>query len=174
MNKIILKSLELAGFKNASELAKVISATPNARVATEIVLGIYEPVTVEDFGTYWKQKYSDTIYQVMSIDELHDVITCYKHTQKTETFYYLTRDDYDSKTNRVAKQDKQDGVKYYDWRNELVNGVTMTSETFKHEAFNDSLKPLTYDEFVAYLDKWDPYVTTPEPEMVDLQDNLPF
>ena len=174
MNKIILKSLELAGFKNASEIAEVIAATPNPQVAAEIILGVYEPVSAEDFGSYWKHKYSDTIYQVMSVDELHDVITCYKHTQATELFYYLTSEDYNSKTNRVAKQDKQDGVKYYDYRSEAVPGVTTNPETFKREKFDDSMKAMTYGEFVAVLDKWDPYEHAPEPEMAELADNLPF
>lgn len=160
MNKITLKSLELAGFKNASQLAEIIATTPNARVSAEILLGIYEPVSVEDFGSYWKHSYRDTIYQVLSIDELRDFSVCYEHKQKTEQFYYLTSEDYESKINRVAKADKVDGVKYYNWHSEAVPGVTTNQETFKLEQFNDSLKPMTYDEFVAYLIKWDPFVAS--------------
>lgn len=174
MNKIILKSLELAGFKNASELAKVISATPNARVATELLLGIYEPVSIAEFGEYWKPRYDEAFYQVLSIDELHDIVTCTKFTQKSEPFYYLTSEDYNSKTNRVAKADKKDGVKYYDWRHENVPGYDIKTETFKLEAFNDSLKPTDAYTVNNLLNKWDPMQTVPEPEMVDLQDNLPF
>lgn len=174
MNKIILKSLELAGFKNASQLAEVIASTPNPQVATEMLLGIYEPLTVAGFGEYWKSKYADTVYEVLDINELHDVVTCTKFTQKTEQFYYLTSEEYNSKTNRVAKADKVDGVKYYDWRHEYVPGYETKTETFKLEQFNDSLKPMTYDEFVAYLDKWDPATYAYKPVLVELADNLPF
>lgn len=174
MNKIILKSLELAGFKNASEIAKVISATPNPTVATEIVLGIYEPKTVAELGEYWKPRYDEAFYQVLSIDELHDIVTCTKFTQKTEPFYYLTSEDYNSKTNRVAKADKKDGVKYYDWRHEHVPGYETKTETFKLEAFNDSLKRTDVYAVSDMLVKWDPMQEMPEPEMVDLQDNVLF
>lgn len=175
MNKIILKSLELAGFKNASEIAKVISATPNPTVATEIVLGIHEPVTVAEFGEYWKAKYrDDSFYQVLSIDQLHNLVTCTKFTQKVESFYYLTSEDYETKTNRVAKKDKQDGIKYYDWRPETVPGYDTVTETLKLEAFNDTIKPTDVNAVNDLLSKWYPMEEMPEPEMVDLQDNLPF
>jgi hypothetical protein len=155
MEKLILKSLELAGFKNASVISQVISATPNPRVATEMILGIHEPISLSDFGMHWKQKYDDAVYQVYDIDELKDEVYCHKSTQKHETFYYLTSDDYENRTNRVAVKDKKPGSRYYDWRSEPVPGVYTETKTFKLDGFTDnSMTHISYDEFAGFLDKW--------------------
>lgn len=166
MNKIILKSLELAGFKNASDIALIIAATPNPTVATEMLLGVYQPKTIAELGEYWKGSYSDTMYAVSKIDELNDVVTCHKYSPKIDLFYYLTESDYDNKTNRVHLNDKDKSVKYYDYRQETVPGISIGTDTFKMRQFNDSLKQITELEFMTAYQKWDPETTLPEPPAV--------
>jgi len=171
MNKIIFKSLELAGFKNASEIALIIASCPNPIIATEMLLGVYEPKTIAEFGNYWKGRYSDTIYAVTSIDDLNDVVTCTQYSAKRETFYYPTESDYENKTNRVHTNDKDKNVKYYDYRQETVPGVVIGTETFKMRQFNESIKPLSSSEFHDTLMNWDLINYGPELEEVPVDDS---
>lgn len=171
MNKIIFKSLELAGFKNASDIALIIAATPNPTVATEMLLGVYQPKTIAEFGKYWKGSYSDTIYAVTNIDELNDVVTCTKYSPKMDLFYYLTESDYNSKTNKVHVNDKDKSVKYYDYRQETVIGISIGTDTFKLRQFKDSLKQITELEFMTAYHQWDPQTTLSEPPAVIVLDD---
>ena len=93
MEKIIQKALSLAGFQNADEITRVISATPNPRVAAEIVLGVYTPITVDSNTRYRKHRYDNYIAEVISIDELNDSVEFVLHKQKTKTVYYATKED---------------------------------------------------------------------------------
>ncbi len=166
MNKIILKSLELAGFKNASEIAIIVASCPNPTIATEMLLGVYQPKTIAELGEYWKGRYSDTIYAVASIDELNDVVTCNQYSAKRELFYYPTEKDYENRTNRVHVNNKDKNVNYHDYRQESVPGVTIGTDTFKIRQFNESLKPLSQSEFHDTLMNWDLIAFGPAPETV--------
>jgi len=89
MEKIILKALALAGFKNADEIVSVIMATPNPTVAAEMILGCYVP-NLSAFGYYKK---GETMYKVTEISELNNRIKFERLVQKTKTVYFLTKED---------------------------------------------------------------------------------
>jgi len=89
MQKIIAQALTLAGFKNANEIVSVIMATPNPTVATEMILGCYVP-NFEAFGHYKK---NGSLYKVLEIDELNNIITYERVVQNTKTVYFLTQED---------------------------------------------------------------------------------
>ena len=124
MQKIYLKALELAGFKNAKEIVSIIMATPNPTIATEMILGCYVP-NLEAFGFY---KRNDILFKVIEIDELNNIIKYEKYTQKTKNVYFATKED---RENDVYCDERPKD--YYSYK-ELPIGGTNTyedSETFE-------------------------------------------
>ena len=176
MDKIIFKALELAGFKNASVIADVISSTPNPTVATEMLLGVYEPMTVQSFGQHWKHRYNDVIYSVVSIDELRKEVLVNSYKPKTAYMYYETSDEYRSDINGVWEQGKRPGVKYADYRSKKVPGVIPSELKLSLDAFGDDYKPISNEEFVDTYNNWayDASQDVPSPVVTELSDNLPF
>jgi hypothetical protein len=130
MEKITIKALELAGFENAQTIAKILQFTPNPRVATEMILGIYNPITIEEFGHIWKSKYSseEFLISVTKVDELGDTVSFCKYQYKTKEVYYLTKED---KENFVFEKPKD----YYTSGSKRTTGYVVTSETVSMEVF---------------------------------------
>ena len=159
MDKIILKSLELAGFKNASEIALIISATPNPTIATEMLLGIYKPKNIKEFGQYWSDRYSDCLFVIKSIDELNDKITYDKISQKTESLYYLTSDDYNNSKDGVTAENKAKDQTYYSYSRQVpIPGIRTVLDDSKLSNFVDGngRKKLTDSEYFDKLLEWCP------------------
>jgi hypothetical protein len=78
MENIILKAFELAGYTNASELAKVVSLTPNPVASAEYILGVYKEPVVTEETRYYKYKFgSNTMYYVERINKLCNTIHGY-------------------------------------------------------------------------------------------------
>lgn len=168
MDKIIQKAFTLAGFTNASVITEVVNATPNPRVATEMLLGIYEPTTVFSFGQHWAHKYRDCILSVVSINELQNQVVVNQYSPLTKRMYYRSEEDYKNDDNGVWEEDRDNRVKYADYRSKTVTGVVTAEKVLSTEDFKEEYKPLTNDQFVDKYNDW-AYEKTPE-----LQDNLPF
>lgn len=101
MEKIIIQALR-SKFDNAELIAKVANATSNPQVAVEMLLGIHEPMTPDQFGMVRKDKYRDDRYYVVrEIKELENQIVCDTHNQKKITAWYKTKEDYNTDTNRI-------------------------------------------------------------------------
>lgn len=168
MEKIIQKALSLAGFQNADEITRVISATPNPRVAAEIVLGVYTPTTIDQGNRYRKHKYDNYIAEVISIDELNDSVEFVLHKQKTKTVYYLTKEDRDNK--KFVEERPKD---WYDSSRVPTNGYELSSEVTRMENFNDYYsKTMTVEEACTILQEWEEYGLPPVTE--EYLNELPF
>jgi len=166
MEKIIQKALSLAGFQNANEITRVISATPNPRVAAEIVLGVYTPITVDANNRYRKHKYYNHIAEVISIDELNDTVEFVLHKQKTKTVYYLTKED---RENKKFVEDKPKD--WYDTDRVPTNGFDLSSEASKLENFNEYYsKTMDVEEACTILQEWEVYGLPAE----IINEELPF
>jgi hypothetical protein len=167
MEKIIQKALSLAGFQNADELVKVISATPNPRVAAEMILGIYIPTEVVAETRFRKQKYSNkSIAELFKFDELHDQVHVMVYTQKTKQVWYLNREDRDN--NKFVDTKPKD---YYDWSNVPTNGYDFNEKVMTTEDFENEFKaPLSVDDAWKQLAEWEEY-GLPIPEY---ENELPF
>lgn len=178
MEKIILKSLELAGFKNASTIADIVNCTPNPRVATEMLLGVYEPLTIQSFGQHWKHRYRDEMTSVVSVDELHMTVKINVYKAKTAYMYYETQEDYKNDVNGTFT--KRADVTYYDWKSKTVPGIDVSEKSMDLLEFKDNYsKQLTTEEFVDLYNEWayDPAEHVQSPtvsDAVELSDNLPF
>lgn len=99
MQKITLKALELAGFQNADKIAEIISYVPNPQVATEMLLGIYTPKTVDVATSYRKHKYSsyEIMAEITGYDDLGDKVFYTQYEPLTKEVYYLTKEDRENK-----------------------------------------------------------------------------
>lgn len=127
MEKIIIQALK-SKFDNAELIAKVANATRNPQVAVEMLLGIYTPMTPDEFGMVRKDKYSDKYYVVKEIKELEDIIVCNVYSQKTITAWYKTKEDYNTDSNRIYDRLSD----YYTTREVATKGFT----TQRDIAFN--------------------------------------
>lgn len=148
MQKIYTKALELAGFINAKEIVSVIMATPNPRIATEIILGCYVP-NLEAFGFY---KRNDTLYKVIEIDELNDIIKFEKITQKTKTVYFPTKDDKENDT--YCDERTKD---YYSYKEIPIAGTSTHQDSEKFDTFMNGYSKknrIEESEFVNTLIQW--------------------
>jgi hypothetical protein len=126
MQKIYTKALQLAGFKNADEIVSVIMATPNPRVATEIILGCYVP-NIEAIGFY---KRNDTLFKVIEIDELNDIIKFEKIVQKTKTVYFASKED---KENDIYSDARTND--YYSYKELPIAGTNTYLDSEKFDTF---------------------------------------
>lgn len=139
MQKIILESLKLAGYKNANELANVVNATPNPLAATEMLLGVFEEIQPSEFGFGWTSKWRGTdnfFILVERIDSLTNTVYFTKFTHKTKKVYYATKLDYEAKVYTDER-----GEQCYTSGDVRINGYTTEdnlSSTF--EKFYESYK----------------------------------
>jgi hypothetical protein len=154
MQNVIMKALELAGFKNASDISNVISATPNPVVACEMILGIYKPVVLNDENRYYFSKYrsTKTLYWLDSVDELNDQATLFTYEQDTETVYYPTKEDYHDKTNGTTTRPDE----YYSTGLQDIPGIKKSSKQIKWSTINEDYKVVdpvewheAYDKFIV-------------------------
>jgi hypothetical protein len=76
MDKLTFKALELAGFKNAEKIAQILQYVPNPKVAAEILLDIYEPISTFDFGDNWVSRYNSSDYFILvnEVNELGNLV----------------------------------------------------------------------------------------------------
>jgi len=123
MEKIIIQALK-SKFDNAELIAKVANATRNPQVAVEMLLGIYTPMTPDEFGMVRKDKYYDKYYVVKEIKELEDIIVCNVYSQKTITAWYKTKEDYNTDSNRIYDRLSD----YYTTREVSTKGFTTQSD----------------------------------------------
>jgi hypothetical protein len=87
MNNLERKLIELTfPTVNVDNLMEIIVATPNSRVATEILCGVYvEPVFVKD-----KITSNDVARTFMSYDKWNEQIT-YKYLQEESKYFYFPK-----------------------------------------------------------------------------------
>jgi hypothetical protein len=124
-NKIIFEALKLAGFQNSTSIAEILNHVPNRNVALEMLLGVYEPIDLIEFGIFWKGKYSSENYliKIESIDELSNKVHYSKFKYKTKTVYYLTEEDRKKDVYVTEKPEK-----YYTTGNVRINGYTVETD----------------------------------------------
>lgn len=160
MEKIIQKALSLAGFQNADEITRVISATPNPTVAAEIILGVYKPMIIRQSDRFKKYRYDEQLAEITSVDELNNIINFNVYKQKTKTVYYLTKEDRENK--KFVEVRPKD---YYDSGRVPTNGYDVFVETVEIPEFHDRYnKQLTVDEGFQILKDWEEYGLPPVPE----------
>lgn len=154
MENLIKKSLELAGFQNVEALTKVVSLSPNPRVAAEVLLNCHTPMTPEDFGFYWTRKYdSDKQITISSIDELANTVTYYVYTHATQTVWFPTEADYKAEKFVVEKPEKN-----YTSRNIRTKGYQFVETTEKIEAFLENHRKSDAGVFYKWLEESELYV----------------
>lgn len=170
MNKITLKALELAGYKDANTLAEIISYVPNPTVAAEMLLGLHQPIKLYDFGVLWEPKRpsNDTLYliKVKSIDELADVVYYDRYVTAKAWVYYLTKDDF---TNDIYQFEKPEGGNYYTSKQIRTKGFTI-EENLSYTGVNSfesiGYKPVETGSVLHYLAGWqDNADAYPEPSV---------
>ena len=128
MNKITLKALELAGYKDPNTLAEIISYVPNPTVAAEMLLGVHQPIDIHnDFGFLWEPKRPSNdgslyLIWVKSIDELADVVYYKRYVTAKVWVYYLTKDDF---ANDIYQFEKPEGGNYYTSKQIRTKGFTV-------------------------------------------------
>lgn len=150
MNNIILKAFELAGFKNASDLAQIVSLTPNPQASAELILGVYRPMSADEFGLYWGSGYrwDKEVYYVHSVDSLSCKATLYKVQPELVCIYYNNAEDAKNKVNGRF-DDKNGGYNQTVQAGKLeIKKVVMTFTQLKEQ-----LKPLTYEEYSERYNK---------------------
>lgn len=161
MQKITLKAFELAGYDNPEVLAKIVSYVPNPQVATEMLLGVHQPIKIADLGKYRQssKRSRDTFIEIVEIDELADVVKYKRYEQKTVCVYYATQ------------QDKADGKftytappKYsnYDWV--PATGFTCQDTQDTVGSFLDTWNtPFTPTDATTRVSEWESYQPPAEP-----------
>lgn len=142
MDKITLKALELSGFKNPEALAQILFYTPNPRVATEMLLGVYQPMSLTDFGQAWKSKYSSEEFfiWVTEINELANTVTYSRFDYKTQTVYYMTKDDYNARNSMFVLERPKE---FYSTRQLRTTGYVQEPKTMSMEDFMEKFSKHT-------------------------------
>jgi hypothetical protein len=157
MEKIILKALSLAGFQNAEEITRVISSTPNPRVAAEMILGVYTPTELDPETLYRKHKYDSQkeFVEILEIDDLANTVKYNVFIQNTKWVYYLTRED---KQAGIYHETRQSGSDYYDSGNIQTTGYTVNERTDTLDNFNEKYsKKISYAEVMQITTEWQNY-----------------
>ncbi len=165
MEKIILKALSLAGFQNAEEITRVISSTPNPRVACEMILGVYTPMELDPVERFRKHKYDShkEIVEVLDVDELHNVVKYNVYNQNSKWVYYLTRED---KQAGIYHEHRKSGEDYYDSGSILTTGYTVNERTDTVESFYENHpKVISVADAVQITAEWDRYGVIKEEEV---------
>jgi hypothetical protein len=154
MEKIILKALSLAGFQNAEEITRVISSTPNPRVAAEIIMGVYTPAVIDPETSYRRYKYDShkEFVQMLEINELANTVTYNVYAQNTKWVYYLTRED---KQAGIYHETRNSGADYYDSGSVPTTGYTVTERTDTLDNFNEKYsKHISVTEALQTTTAW--------------------
>jgi len=163
MQKIITEALKLAGYKNHEELARVVNATPNPVVATEMLLGVFEEIHPEAFGELWKSKNdSDEFILVIDrIDSLYNTVYYTRYEHNTKTVYYLTKEDY---ANKVFVEERPAySVDWYTSAKLRVNGYRTMELTNELSTFADTYKKCTrVDSLYQWINEATSYGTQPQ------------
>lgn len=172
MEKITLKALQLAGFQNADMIAKIISYVPNPRVATEMLLGIYDDKPLDISKRFRKYRYDrNNMAEIVSIDELGDTVTYKTHEQKTKQVWYLTKEDRDNKVYVTVRPEKS-----YDYSHIPTDGFTTREDTTSLSSFNENWnQEISTEQAFQIWNDWDNY-GKPQYEVSDelLENELPF
>lgn len=154
MQNIIQKALELAGYKDADTLVKIISYVPNPQVAAAMLLGVHEPRTVNTETRYRKHKYKShkEILMITGYDELANTVQVTTFNRNTKQAWYITKED---KAHGEYTFVKPEGD-YHDWDYIGVQGYVksdrvMSIDTFE-EDYSTVISPL---EAVAILRTWE-------------------
>ena len=151
MKNIILKAFELAGFKNASELVEIVSLTPNPRASAEVLLGVYTPMTVEEFGRYYKPQWGDSLMWVASVDDLRQTADCYLVTPDYQWIYFITRED---KEQGVCGQWPVEGGDNPSYRRQYKNGEFKTEKkTLTFEKIREDYNALSHEEYNKHCER---------------------
>lgn len=164
-NKIALEALKLAGFKNPTAIAEIISYVPNPNVALEMLLGIYEPKPLDYANRFRKYKWdSKKVYEITGVDELGNRVTYKEYEQKTQTVYYLTRDDRDNKVFQLERP------KDYFTTGEIpTNGYTEREKSMEFSELESSYSNVMHpDVAFAILEDWDNFGIYIEKDPTDL------
>lgn len=166
MENLIKKSLELAGFQNVEALTKVVSLSPNPRVAAEVLLNCHTPITPEDFGYYWTRKYdSDKQITISSVDELANTVTYLVYTYATQTVWFPTEADYKAEKFVVEKPEKS-----YTSRNIRTKGYQYEENTENIESFLGNHTKSDAGKFYKWLEQSELYVNPKLQEAIDAVD----
>ena len=122
MNKIVKVALQSKfGADTIDALMEVIANTPNAEMATEILLGVHEPVALAPVVLY---KYENAIRTLVSIDEWNNVVTYTINKEKTKSFYVPS----DTDTSLITVDNYQDFEKEYERGANLKHFTLATGE----------------------------------------------
>lgn len=153
MDKLILKALELAGYKDANTLVKILNHTPNPRVSAEMLLGVYEPRIVIPHTEFYKARYNDNCFaEVTAYNELADTVSYILYARKTQQVWYASKED---KQNGIYSTERLKDC--YDWETIRINGMTLTEQTKNISELNDMFsEPMTLTQVNNLLQDWDP------------------
>ena len=167
MEKITLKALQLAGFQNAEMISRIISYVPNPQVATEMLLGVYEPNELDQSERFRRYKYdSDKIIEITGIDDLGNFVTYNEYRQRTQTVYYLTSDD---QKNKIYQLERPKGD-YYNNGNIPANGFSKHNDNSTISIFEDKFSnKITNEDAFKLLEEWDNYGIEIEKDPTDLE-----
>ena len=152
MQKIMLKALELAGYKDANTLATILSYVPNPQVATEMLLGVHVPKTVDSNNEFRKHKYigRKEIVQVIGYDELGDTVKYLNHLPKQRQAYFATQED---KKANIYSFDKP--KQYFDWEYVDVPGITVSELSMSIAEFEETYSQiLPGDQATEIICSW--------------------
>lgn len=156
-NKISLEVLKLAGFKNPEGISQILNYIPNPTVGLEIVLGIHEPLVVDQsdrFRSYRSSHYSDLV-EIIGYDELANKIMYKKYSQNTKQVWYLTEQDYRQDHNGQNVRP----AKYHDYKHLPTTGFTESEHSDNIDSFGWTTKVSNENAF-EMLAKWEIYGTT--------------
>jgi len=173
MEKITLKALQLAGFQNAAEIAKIISYVPNPQTAVEILLGVHTPSVINPMERFRNYRYSraNEFVEMVEKDDLGNTIKYNLYKQKTQRVWYLTREDRDNKVYVTERPEKN-----YDYGDIPAAGYDVTEHEKNFKEFEqDWCNPLSNIDALVLMQDWvdygKPAFIKPEAE---LENELPF
>lgn len=153
-NKISLEALKLAGFKNPTAIAQIISYVPNPNVALEMLLGIHEPIVIDQLNRFKKHKNDSCshLVEIITYDELADKVMYKKYTQKTQQIWFVTAEDYKNQTNGLAVRPDR----YHDYRNIPAEGFNESEDYDTIESFKSNYsKDIHNYEAFETLNNWE-------------------
>ena len=171
MEKITLKALQLAGFQNAAEIAKITSYVPNPQAAVEMLLGIHTPLVINPAERFRKSEYSNCtdIVELTDIDELGDRVSYTRYEQNTKYVYYLSKED---RQNKVYVTERPSS--YHDSERIPTTGFKETKKsTSIQDFFSSHPTVIPVDQAFSTLDEWENY-DVPRFELISEENELPF